>query len=490
MANIGKMMPHNIEAEQSILGCMLINSEIAVKIASKLKIEDFYLESHKTIYESMLALYASNTPIDFVTLADKLDKANQLDSVGGIEYITTLSTLMPSAVNYNVYLDIVKRDSLNRALINVSQKIAEKSYNCEDGQESLSYAEGLIYQLAQNEQNGDLEHISPSLNLAIKNMDEIAKNGGKIKGISTGITEFDKLTNGLQNSDLILLAARPGVGKTSFALNIAINSALEQKKSCAIFSLEMPKIQLAQRAICSVAMVSMSKAKTGKLNKDDWKYIWLANKKLSEASIYIDDSTMNTPMDILDKCRRLKREKGLDIVVIDYLQLMSGVSKKTDNRQQEISEITRYLKITAKELDVPIILLSQLSRAIEQRKDHKPMLSDLRESGAIEQDADIVLFIDNPDKYNDIVNPNEPGICELVVAKHRNGELGNIKMRWIGEYTMFMDPDKKINKKDYGEGIKVVPDEAYGGAPEAPSDEDLQNFDFDEIATAFDNKDI
>ena len=242
MANIGKMMPHNIEAEQSILGCMLINSEIAVKIASKLKVEDFYLESHKTIYESMLALYASNTPIDFVTLADKLDKANQLDSVGGIEYITTLSTLMPSAVNYNVYLDIVKRDSLNRALINVSQKIAEKSYNCEDGQESLSYAEGLIYQLAQNEQNGDLEHISPSLNLAIKNMDEIAKNGGKIKGISTGITEFDKLTNGLQNSDLILLAARPGVGKTSFALNIAINSPLEQKKSSAIFSFEMPKI--------------------------------------------------------------------------------------------------------------------------------------------------------------------------------------------------------------------------------------------------------
>ncbi len=488
--NVVKMMPHNTEAEQSILGCMLINSEVVPKIASNLKVEDFYTKSNQVIYENMLSLYSSNLPIDYVTITDKLDKANSLDSVGGVEYITTLANSLPSAANYKIYMEIVKRDSLNRSLINVSQKIAEKAYTCEDGSESLSYAEGLIYQLAQNEQSSDLEHIGPSLNLAIKNMDEIAKNGGKIKGISTGITEFDQLTNGLQNSDLILLAARPGVGKTSFALNIAINAALEQKKTCAIFSLEMPKIQLAQRAICSVAKVSMSKAKKGTLNNDDWKYIWLANKKLSEANIYIDDSTMNTPMDILDKCRRLKREKGLDIIVIDYLQLMSGVSKKTDNRQQEISEITRYLKITAKELNVPIILLSQLSRAIEQRKDHKPMLSDLRESGAIEQDADIVLFIDNPDKYNDIVNPNEPGICELVVAKHRNGELANIKMRWIGEYTAFVDPDKKIDRKDYGDAVKIVPDEAFGGAPDMPSDDDLKDMNFDEIATAFNDKDI
>lgn len=488
MANpIVKMMPHNEDAERSVLGCMLISSDVISHITATVKPTDFYSLSHKTIYENMMLLVLENKPIDYVTTIDKLEQTNSLDSVGGIDYITSLANSLPSAANYKTYVEIIKRDSLCRSLITVSQKIAERAYQGGDGEEALSYAEQLVYELAEKEQISNLEHIAPALNNAIKNMDEIAKNGGKIKGISTGITEFDQLTNGLQNSDLILLAARPGVGKTSFAMNIAINACLEQKKTCAIFSLEMPKVQLAQRSICSVAKVSMSKAKKGTLTTDDWKYIWIANKKLSEANIYIDDSSMNRPTDVLDKCRRLKMEKGLDIVVIDYLQLMTGISK-TDNRQQEISEITRYLKIAAKELNVPIILLSQLSRAIEQRKDHKPMLSDLRESGAIEQDADIVLFIDNPDKYNDIVNPNEPGICELVVAKHRNGELANIKMRWIGEYTTFVDPDKKVDRKDYGDKVKIVPDEAFGGAPDMPSDEDLSEVNFDEIATAFDDK--
>ncbi len=485
---IVKMMPHSQEAEQSLLGCMLINSDVVAKITAVIKPTDFYLESHKVIYENMYELASANKQIDFVTVIDKLEKANQLESVGGIDYITMLANSLPTAVNYMSYVGIVKRDSLCRSLIGVSQKIAEKAYAADDGEEVLGYAEGLIYELAEKEQTSDLVHIEPALRQAMTNMDEITKNGGKIKGISTGITEFDSLTNGLQNSDLILLAARPGVGKTSFAMNIAINAALEQKKTCAIFSLEMPSVQLAQRSICSVAKVSMSKAKKGTLTQDDWKYIWAANKKLSEAAIYIDDSSMNRPTDILDKCRRLKREKGLDIVVIDYLQLMSGVTK-ADNRQQEISEITRYLKIAAKELNVPIILLSQLSRAIEQRKDHKPMLSDLRESGAIEQDADIVLFIDNPEKYNDVVGA-EPGICELVVAKHRNGELANIKMRWIGEYTTFIDPDKKIGRKDYGEGVKVVSDDAFGGAPEMPTDEDLSGLDFNELSQVFEDKKI
>ena len=484
---IVKMMPHSQEAEQSLLGCMLISSDVVAKITAVIKSTDFYLNAHKKIYENMFELTSANKQIDFVTLIDKLEKANQLDEVGGIDYITMLANSVPTAVNYTAYMDIVKRDSLCRSLINVSQKIAEKAYGeVKDGEEVLGYAEGLIFELAEKEQTSDLEHIEQALRQAMTNMDEITKSGGKIKGISTGITEFDALTNGLQNSDLILLAARPGVGKTSFAMNIAINAALEQKKTCAIFSLEMPRVQLAQRSICSVAKVSMSKAKKGTLTQDDWKYIWAANKRLSEAPIYIDDSSMNRPTDILDKCRRLKREKGLDIVVIDYLQLMTS-TKNVDNRQQEISSITRDLKIAAKELNVPIILLSQLSRAIEQRKDHKPMLSDLRESGAIEQDADIVLFIDNPEKYNDVVGA-EPGICELVVAKHRNGELANIKMRWIGEYTTFIDPDKKFGRKDYGEGVKVVPDDAFGGVPEAPSDEDLNGLDFNELSNVFDDK--
>lgn len=485
-----KMMPHSVEAEQSVLGCMLIDNEVIIKITESIKPTDFYSEAHKTIYQVMFSLYEANQPIDFVTVVDKLEKNNLLERVGGIDYITTLASSLPSAVNYKTYIEIVKRDSLSRALIGAGQKIIEEAYSGKDSEEVLASAEKIIYELAQKEEKSALEHISSGLNQAMKAIDEIAKNGGKVKGISTGITEFDRLTNGLQNSDLILLAARPGVGKTSFAMNIAINAAIEQRKTCAIFSLEMPRVQLALRSLCQVAKVSMSKTKKGTLTTEEMKYIWAANKKLAEAPIYINDSSMVTPMEVLDKCRRLKREKGLDIIVIDYLQLMSSSTKsKDDNRQQEISQITRFLKIAAKELDVPIILLSQLSRAIEQRKDHKPMLSDLRESGAIEQDADMVLFIDNPDKYNDIVNPNEPGICELVVAKHRNGELSNIKMRWIGELTTFVDPDKRIDRKDYGDNVKVVSDEAYGGAPEV-NEEDLNGLDINELSTVFENKDF
>lgn len=491
MANeIVKMMPHSTEAEQSVLACMLIDDEVVYKIMAEVKPEDFYSNSNKIIFENMFALYSANQPIDFITVVNKLEKTNFLDKVGGIDYITTLANSLPSAINFKTYVDIVKKDSLARTLIQASKNIIDKAYSNEDGEDILSYAEGEIYKIAQKNEKSSLEHIAPSLNVAIKNLDDIAKNGGKIKGISTGITEFDKLTNGLQNSDLILLAARPGVGKTSFAMNIAVNAAIEQNKTAAIFSLEMPRAQLALRSLCSVAKVSMAKAKNGTLTPEEWKYIWAANKKLSQSSIYIDDSSLTTPMEVIDKCRRLKREKGLDIIVIDYLQLMSsGKKSKDDNRQNEISQITRFLKIAAKELNVPIILLSQLSRAIEQRKDHKPMLSDLRESGAIEQDADMVLFIDNPDKYNDIVNPNEPGICELVVAKHRNGEIANIKMRWIGECTTFIDPDKKFDRKNYGEAVKVVPDEAFGGAPDF-QDEDLNGLSIDDLTGVFDDKNI
>lgn len=486
-----KMMPHSIEAEQSLLSCLLIDNNVVSSITEKIKPQDFYSEAHKKIYEIMYSLYETNQPIDFVTVVDKLEKQNLINEVGGIDYLTLLASSLPSAVNFKSYIDIVKRDSLNRALISAGQKIIEKAYEGGEIQDSIAFAEKMVYDIAQKEETSTLEHISVALNEAMKSIDELAKNGGQIKGISTGITEFDKLTNGLQNSDLILLAARPGVGKTSFAMNIAINAATTQHKNCAIFSLEMPRVQLAMRSLCQVAKVSMSKAKKGNLTTEEMKYIWMANKTLAESGLYVSDSSLVTPMDVLDKCRRLKREKGLDLIVIDYLQLMSsGKTSKDDNRQQEISQITRFLKIAAKELNVPIILLSQLSRAIEQRKDHKPMLSDLRESGAIEQDADIVLFIDNPDKYNDIVNPNEPGICELVVAKHRNGELANIKMRWIGELTTFIDPDKKIDRKDYGDKVKVVSDDAFGEVPDFPPDEDLSGLDINDLTNVFDDKNI
>lgn len=443
---LAKVMPHSVEAEQAILGCILIDENVPVQVMSVLKKDDFYIDAHSEIFEAMNNIYNSNRPVDFITLTDELDKKNLLNVVGGIDYITTLTNVVPSAANFSHYMEIVKRESILRKLITSGQKIIENSYESEDKDQAISFAEKLIFDIAQNEDRSSLEHIGDALRETIEKFDKIAKDPNVLRGIPTGFKELDRITNGLQKSDLILLAARPGVGKTSFAMNIVTNVAVNQKKRCAIFSLEMPKSQIAQRALCSVATVSMSKALKGDLTVEEWKAIWAANKKLNESGLYIDDSSMNTPMDILSKCRRLQREGGLDLIMIDYLQLMNSGGKEKDNRQQEISEITRNLKIAARELDVPIILLSQLSRAVESRKDHRPVLSDLRESGSIEQDADIVMFIYKPDMYNDVVNEDGPGICELNIAKHRNGPLDTIKLRWHGEYVTFTDVDKKERK--------------------------------------------
>ena len=442
-----KIMPHSVEAEQAILGCILIDENVPVQVMSNLNKDDFYIDAHSIIFEAMNQIYNSNAPVDFVTLSDELDKKGYLEQVGGIEYLTNLTNIVPSAVNFMHYLNIVKRDSVLRRLISSGQKIIENAYDNDDKTEALSYAEKLIFEIAQKEDTSSLEHIGPALKSVIDKFDKISKNKDTLRGLSTGLKELDRITNGLQNSDLILLAARPGVGKTSLAMNIVTNIAIKEKKRCAIFSLEMPKTQLAQRALCSIAHVSMGKALKGELSVDEWKAIWVANKKLNEAGLYIDDSSMNTPIDVLSKCRRLKREGGLDLVMIDYLQLMNSGGKGKDNRQQEISEITRYLKIAARELNVPIIVLSQLSRAVETRQDHRPVLSDLRESGSIEQDADIVMFIYKPEMYNDVPTDNEPGICELNIAKHRNGSLDTIKLKWFGEFTTFTDVDFKPKSK-------------------------------------------
>ena len=437
-----KIMPYSIEAEQSVLGACLIDDDASNSIMNTLTKDDFYLETHQEIYNAMYNIFKKNQPIDYVTLTDELDNANLLQAVGGLEYITNLTNVLPSAANFKVYVEIVKRDSVLRKIISSSQKIIEKAYDSSDKDDALNYAEQLIFEIGKDEETSSLVHIGGALSDVIKKFDNLSKNKDGIKGIATGFKDFDAVTNGLQNSDLILLAARPGVGKTSFAMNIVTNAAIKENKKCAIFSLEMPRTQIAQRAICSVASVSMAKALKGDLSVEEWKSLWTANKKLTESGIYIDDSSMNTPMSILSKCRKLKRESGLDLVMIDYLQLMSSGNKKVESRQNEVSEMTRFLKIAARELNVPVIVLSQLSRAVEQRKgDHKPQLSDLRESGSIEQDADIVLFIYKPEMYNDVQNEDEPGICTLSIAKHRNGELKDIKLRWIGEYTTFVDKD-------------------------------------------------
>ena len=455
-----KIMPHNIEAEQAVLGCILIDVQAQADILGMIKEEDFYSQAHRDIFSSMLKIYQKSIPVDFVTILDGLEKDKILDKVGGIEYITTLTNTVPSAVNFKYYCDIVKADSTRRKLIESGQRIIEDAYESEDKDKSLQFAEKEIFDIAEKQERSALEHVGKP-NGAIKHVidkfDAIAKDPTALKGIPTGFKEFDRVTNGLQNSDLILLAARPGVGKTSFAMNVIVHAATELGKKCAVFSLEMSKEQLIQRAICSLAKVSMAKALNGSMDGEEWKRIWAATKKLEQSGLYVDDSSLTTPADILTKCRRLKAKEDVDLIMIDYIQLMSsGSNKREMNRQNEVSDISRNLKIAAKELNVPIIVLSQLSRSVESRAEngHRPMLSDLRDSGAIEQDADIVLFLYNPEKYNDVAQEDEPGTVELIIAKHRNGSTGKVKLRWIGEYTTFVNPDerflvKKTEKVDY-----------------------------------------
>lgn len=449
-----KIMPHNIEAEQAVLGCILIDVQAQADILGIMKEEDFYSQAHRDIFSSMIKIYQKSIPVDFVTVLDQLEKDKILDKVGGIEYITTLTNIVPSAVNFKYYCDIVKSDSTRRKLIESGQKIIQDAYENEDKDKSLQFAEKEIFDIAEKQERSALEHVGKP-NGAIKHVidkfDAIAKDPTSLKGISTGFKEFDRVTNGLQNSDLILLAARPGVGKTSFAMNVIVHAATTLNKKCAVFSLEMSKEQLIQRAICSLAKVSMAKALNGSMDGEEWKRIWVATKKLEQSGLYVDDSSLTTPADILTKCRRLKAKEDVDLIMIDYIQLMSSGNNKRDmNRQNEVSEISRNLKITAKELNVPIIVLSQLSRSVESRSEngHRPMLSDLRDSGAIEQDADIVLFLYNPEKYNDVAQDDEPGTVELIIAKHRNGSTGKVKLRWIGEYTTFVNLDEKFIVKN------------------------------------------
>ncbi len=453
-----RVMPHSDDAEISVLGCLLINNNIQHDIFSKLRAIDFYADVHRTIYENMQELYLAQKPVDFVTLVDALERKEILDSVGGISYVTKVANSMPSTANYKQYVEMVERDSMLRQVIDICQNIAEKCYNGLDAEEVLQFAEKAIYDVAQKKNNSSLVHIKEVLPSVVERFDAIARDKNAFLGIKTGFYALDRLTNGLQNSDLILLAARPSVGKTAFAMNIIQHVASVEKKKCAVFSLEMGKEQLAQRSLCSLAKVSMAKAMKGEMNAGEWKALWAAKNLLQECDIFVDDSSMNTPMDILGKCRRLKREKGLDLVMVDYLQLMSSGNSR-ESRQTEVSEMSRLLKVMARELNIPVLVLSQLSRAVEKRTDHRPMLSDLRESGAIEQDADIVMFLHKPFMYADTqVSEAEKTVAELIVAKHRNGALDNIKLKWVGENATFRNMDKD---SDMAELEKTMP-ASYG----------------------------
>lgn len=435
-SSIMRMLPNDVEAEQAVLGCMIIDKDAAGSAFEVIKAEDFYREDNKEVFSAIFDLFEASKPIDTLSIKEQLRLRGTLDAVGGIAYIAELASKVPTSANIEYYAKIVEEKSILRKLIHSSTDIVNMGYNAnEEVQVIVDTAEKKIFDIVQKR---NVKGFTPIKNILVDNfekLEELYNQKGYLTGISYGFTDLDMKTAGLHNSDLILIAARPAMGKTAFALNIAQNVAVHDKVPVAIFSLEMSKEQLVNRLLCCEAMIDASKMKTGKLEEDDWGKLAQAMSTLSDAPIFIDDTPGQNVMEIRAKCRRLKLEKGLGLIVIDYLQLMQGTSKHGDNRQQEVSEMSRALKILAKELDVPVITLSQLSRAPDARPDHRPVLSDLRESGAIEQDADIVMFLYRDDYYNP--ETEKKNITEVIMAKHRSGSTGTVELVWLGQYTKF-----------------------------------------------------
>lgn len=434
MDELSRIPPHNLEAEQSILGALLIDWNALSEVSGRLRTDAFYLEKHREIYDAIMSLYEESLPVDIITVSDELQRRGTLDKIGGVDYIAQLSGSVLTTANISHYVSIIEDKALLRNLIKESGKIMDMCYQgTMEGTDVLSEAEKGIFDIAQGLNRTGLEPINSLLDKTFSKLEELSMNKGDLTGVPSGFIDLDRKTSGFQNSDLILVAARPAMGKTSFVLNIAVNAAL-RKYPVAIFSLEMSRIQLVNRILSLEATVELEKMRTGKLDSEDWKKIGYSLGPLAKAPIYIDDNAGTTTMEMMSKLRKLKLEKGLGLVIIDYLQLMES-RKKTENRQQEISEISRSLKIMAKELNVPVIALSQLSRAPEQRADHRPILSDMRESGAIEQDADMVMFLYRDDYYNE--DSEKKNIVEVIIAKHRNGSTGTVELAWLPEYTKF-----------------------------------------------------
>lgn len=434
---IERIPPHNEEAERSVLGAAMLNKEVLFDILEEVKEDDFYNESHKEIFRAIWELYRKNSAVDMLTVCEELKSRQSLDMVGGRAYIATLTAEVPSTANGREYAKIIAEKAIMRQMIRTAEDITEKGYESKmAAREILDYAESGIFQIAQMRQKNDYTKIQDVLLENLKIIDAAAQNKDKITGIPTGFHDLDEKTSGLQRSDLIIVAARPGMGKTAFALNIAQQSAVKHGTSAIIFSLEMSKEQLGQRLLAMQARVEMQKLKQGDLDRKDWDRVSLGVDELNNSKIVIDDTPGISLMEMRNKCRRLKAEQGLDLIVVDYLQLMT-FEGKTDNRQQEISALSRNMKLLAREMNCPVILLSQLSRAPELRQDKRPMLSDLRESGSIEQDADIVIFLYRDDYYNE--NTEKPGVCEVNIAKHRSGPTDKIELTRVSRYTKFSD---------------------------------------------------
>ena len=438
---IGKIPPSDIEAEQAVLGSMLTDKDATIAAIEVLKEDDFYREDNKLIYRAILNLYNRAEPVDIITLKSELTSMGKFDAVGGLEYLADLPEKVPTTANVERYIKIVEEKAILRNLIKTANEIISLGYDpTEEVENIMDSAEKKIFDIMQSKNQKGYSPIKDVLVDTFSQLEVLYNQKQHITGVPTGFADLDYKTAGLHGSDLILLAARPAMGKTAFALNIATNAAVRAKVPVAIFSLEMSKEQLVNRVLCGEAMVDSNKVRTGKLDEQDWAKLASALGPLSESEIYIDDTPGISVMEIRAKCRKLKREKNIGLVVIDYLQLIQGSNKRGGSREQEISEISRSLKILAKEINVPVIALSQLSRAPEQRPDHRPMLSDLRESGAIEQDADIVMFLYRDDYYNE--DSDKKNIAEVILAKHRAGSTGTVELLWLGSYTKFVNIDK------------------------------------------------
>lgn len=431
-----KLPPQSLEVEQSVLGAILLDQEALVRVVEIIQDRDFYQDGHRWVFQAMLELFEDNVPIDVITVAERLRKNERLESVGGAAYLAELSEMIPTSAHVWHHAYIVREKAILRSLIQSATTIVADSYeDAEDVDMVLDRAERAIFEISQRRTTSGFSGINSILKGSFKRIEQLYERKELVTGVPTGFSDFDRRTSGLQPSDLIIIAGRPGMGKTAFGLNIAQHVGARVGRPVAIFSLEMSKEQLVTRMLCAEARVDSSKLRTGFLSRDDWPLLTKAAGTLSEARIYIDDAPAQTSLDIRSKARRLRAELGdLALIIVDYLQLMSG-RRGLENRQQEVSEMTRALKALAKELDVPVVALSQLSRAVEARKPPRPQLSDLRESGAIEQDADIVTMIYRDDVYDE--ESMDKGIAEIIIAKQRNGPTGVVRLAFQGEHTRF-----------------------------------------------------
>lgn len=448
-----RVLPHNITAEQSVIGAMFLSKYAINRATEELYPELFYLDSHAKMFEVIKELADEKKPIDLTTVIEALNAKNYLDKIGGVEYLTEVVNSVPSAANVDYYIEIVRDKAILRRLIEVSTEITTESYDAnESTNEILDDAEKKILNVIKNRKASEFKSIAEVVTNAQNILEELAQNEGNITGISTGFNALDNLTSGLHGSEFIVVAARPAMGKTAFAVNLATNIAISGK-TVALFNLEMSAEQLAMRMISSIGHVEGSKLRSGSLNNEDWEGINEAISTLADAKLYIDDSPGLTASEIRAKCRRLaSSDDGLGIVIIDYLQLLSGSARYAGNRQQEVSEISRLLKTMALELNVPVVALAQLSRAVELREDKRPIMSDLRESGSIEQDADIVAFLYRDDYYNKkaAIHP-DISLSELIVAKHRNGATDTIELLFERNFSTFKNYEKKTNEEGINE---------------------------------------